>query len=169
MEVCLKPPFSNQAMAVCQWWQAVTLQCVFFSTIFEWLRWCHDLENSPDITHTVIGQEALHYSEHINTQSLSLKKGLSLKHHISILFYLLLTSEAEKWKIFTDMLSRKFCTWKAFFWFGKTRTDYTSKTLCITFCNEISPLISVINNSFPFFSGGLFLKSKKKLLTRVCM
>lgn len=135
MVVCLKPPFSNQAMAVRQWWQAVTLQCVFLSAIFEWLQWCHDLENSPDITHTMIGQDALHYSEYINTQSLSLKKGLSFKLHISILFYLLLTSEAEKWKIFTDMLSRKFCSWKAFFLFGKTRTDYTCKTLCITFCN----------------------------------
>ena len=115
MVVCLKPPFSNQAMAVRQWWQALILQCVFLSAIFEWLQWCHDLENSPDITHTMIGQYALHYSEYINTQSLSLKKGLSFKLHISILFYLLLTSEAEKWKIFTDMLSRKFCGWKAFF------------------------------------------------------
>ena len=67
----------------------------------------------------MIGQDALHYSEYINTQSLSLKKGLSFKLHISILSYLLLTSEAEKSKIFTDMLSRKFCTWKAFFCLAK--------------------------------------------------
>ena len=97
MVVCLKPPFSNEAMVDHQWWQAVTLQCVFLSAIFERLQWYHDLENSPDFMRTMIGQEALHYSEYVNTQSLSLRKGLIFKlQHINIVLF---TPTIRSWKM----------------------------------------------------------------------
>ena len=46
---------------------------------------------------TMIGQEALHYSEYVNTQSLSLRKGLIFKlQHINIVLF---TPTIRSWKM----------------------------------------------------------------------
>ena len=109
-----------------------------------------------------------------NHASANLKKVFELKTSTSLL-YSPISSSDETWKIFRNMLRQFFFTWadilskkKTVFWkasFLQNKDCFVYKTsrknLSINQCSK--------QESFTFFSGKLFYKSKRKLFSYVCI
>ena len=108
--------------------------------------------------------------------STNLKKGFELKTSTSLL-YSPISSSAETWKIFTNMLCQFFFTWagilsdkETVFWkasFLQNKDCFLYETSRLV---RICLLISALNKRvLLFLSGKLFYKNNRKLFSCVCI